>query len=290
MNSIESILEPTFQELEDLITDFAHASENEAKNLLKRINNILEGKQIQEFLDAALPEIFDVQKWWDEKAKSQGTYIGSGSLELPSDLSERVKFQITVIHWKATQQMDFVSFILDYFSGGSNIESSIRKYVNSFLKPFIRDLRKLTKTSPIPPILLEAIGGLPESGDSELDGLLQVACAKFRDPAPEAHRDAVEKLWDSWERLKDIEIHGNKKKSVDVLLSKATNNQKMRELLDEEARSLTAIGNKFRIRHFEIDTESVDSPELYNYLFHRLYALIHLLLLARKDGAIDAES
>jgi hypothetical protein len=56
----------------------------------------------------------------------------------------------------------------------------------------------------------------PLSGDDVLDELLQEACRKFKDPAPQSLQDATEKLWDSWERLKALEDR-EKKESVKIL-------------------------------------------------------------------------
>ena len=56
---------------------------------------------------------------------------------------------------------------------------------------------------------------------------------------------------------------------------------KFREALEEEARALTDIGNDLTIRHSETDREQLAKSEHVDYLFYRLYSLIHLILRLR---------
>jgi hypothetical protein len=56
-----------------------------------------------------------------------------------------------------------------------------------------------------------------QSEDSELDGMLETARRKFLDPDESARREALEKLWDAWERIKTIG-GADKKAGIDALL------------------------------------------------------------------------
>jgi hypothetical protein len=49
-------------------------------------------------------------------------------------------------------------------------------------------------------------------------------------------------------------------------------------MLENEAGELTNIGNAFQIRHSETTQERLNSTEHIDYLFHRMYSLIHLIL------------
>ena len=62
------------------------------------------------------------------------------------------------------------------------------------------------------------------------------------------------------------------------MLDKASQEQKFREILDKEAQVLTDIGNSFQIRHSEITQTPLTQNEHVDYLFHRLFALIFLVL------------
>jgi hypothetical protein len=73
---------------------------------------------------------------------------------------------------------------------------------------------------------------------------------------------------------------------VDLLLGVASEDKAFRAVLDSEARALTSIGNDFHIRHFEANRAEIARIEHYDYLFHRLFALMYLLLFSRsKDNA-----
>ena len=95
----------------------------------------------------------------------------------------------------------------------------------------------------------------------------------------------VEKLWDAWERLKTI-LPGNKKTSVRALLDSAVAEPTLRERIDQEARELTDIGNTFMIRHHETDNVPITDSHHVDYLFHRMFALILMILRVRGTSGV----
>ena len=113
--------------------------------------------------------------------------------------------------------------------------------------------------------------------DSDLDALLNAARTKFLNPHIEVRKESLEKLWDAWERLKTIEP-GNKKTSITTLLKKTSPEPIFYNRLDTEASELTEIGNQFRIRHHEIGKIPITSSDQVDYLFHRMFSLIYLIL------------
>lgn len=133
-----------------------------------------------------------------------------------------------------------------------------------------------------PPVLDEELRRAAfDTGDATLDGLLEAARARFLSPDPATRREALEKLWDAWERLKTLEPGTNKKASATALLDRAAIEPNFRDTLGQEATSLTTIGNRFRIRHSETTQVEIQSEDQVDYLFHRLLALILLLVRAR---------
>lgn len=116
------------------------------------------------------------------------------------------------------------------------------------------------------------------TGDEQLDQLLNDACAKFLSTDPQSRKESLERLWDAWERLKSLEMPRNKSVSVGMLLDRAAAQPAFREVLEREALELTKIGNSFSIRHSEVGQIPLERPEHMDYLFFRLFALIHLLL------------
>jgi len=133
-----------------------------------------------------------------------------------------------------------------------------------------------------PPVLRETLATSEfNTGDAELDTMLASARTKYLSPNPATRRESLEKLWDAWERIKTIEQAPDKKTSVVKLLDKAASESKFRKTLDAEATELTRIGNTFRIRHSETSQTPLENDTHVDYLFHRLFGLIHLLLKSR---------
>ncbi len=133
-----------------------------------------------------------------------------------------------------------------------------------------------------PPILREALTiSQFNTGDGELDAMLESARARFLNPDPQVRRESLEKLWDAWERVKTIEPAPDKKASIERFLGKAASEPKFRDMLDGEARELTRIGNTFQIRHSETSQVPLETDAHVDYLFHRLFSLIQLVLGAR---------
>ena len=142
----------------------------------------------------------------------------------------------------------------------------------------------LTEGGRIERLIPEPTGGVLRgcafrSGDSELDQLLDAARRKFVMPEENEHRDALEKLWDAWERIKTVDDLDKRTGATMMLdrLARPTQSQ-FRGLLDSEARALNSAGNSLRIRHSETTQERLEMTEQVDYLFQRMFALIHLFL------------
>jgi hypothetical protein len=131
--------------------------------------------------------------------------------------------------------------------------------------------------APLEPLVARAF---PPTGDSTLDGLLADAARRFGDPDADVRRDALEKIWDAWERVKSV-AHADKKRSVQLVLERAASEPNFRATLDAEARELTRIGNAFRIRHSETSQTAIESDSHVDYLFYRLAAMMWLILESR---------
>ncbi len=131
----------------------------------------------------------------------------------------------------------------------------------------------------VPPVLRETMAGAPiQTGDAQLDRLLEEARRRFLSPKFEERRIALEKLWDCWERIKSLEAPENKRASVAKLLEQVSPEINFRSSLEKEARELTEIGNSFHIRHSEVGQQPLSHESHIDYLFHRMYAMIMLLL------------
>lgn len=116
------------------------------------------------------------------------------------------------------------------------------------------------------------------TGDRTLDNMLDECRAKFSDRNPLMRREALERLWDAWERLKSLADPSDKKRSVKIILDAVTSVPSLRQRLETEATELNSIGNSHLIRHSEISQVPVIDVDQVDYLFHRLFAIIQLVL------------
>jgi hypothetical protein len=118
--------------------------------------------------------------------------------------------------------------------------------------------------------------------DRTLDAMLEESLTKFSDPDPLIRREALERLFDSWERIKSF-ADANKLKSIQLILDRSATEPAFREILEKEARELTQIGNSYLLRHHEVSQTPVIEVEHVDYLYHRLFAMVELII--RKNAA-----
>ena len=115
---------------------------------------------------------------------------------------------------------------------------------------------------------------LPPTRDREFDRLLVIAARKHLDPDPEVRGEGLEKLWDAFERIKTV-LDQNKRTGAERLIEMAAkeSTDAETELLRSEMRTLTEIGNTFRIRHHETRVSELTTSSS-DQLFVRMYALL----------------
>lgn len=122
----------------------------------------------------------------------------------------------------------------------------------------------------------ENIGKILEPGLREL---MDEAIALHQQANISAHRIAVEKIWDALERLKTYYTCLDKKASANKIINDISGGQAdFSSLFTSEFRSLTDIGNKFRIRHHETDKIDIIDTHYYDYFFNRCLSLIALAI------------
>jgi hypothetical protein len=135
------------------------------------------------------------------------------------------------------------------------------------------------------PVLREALSETVFlTGDPILDELLERARTNFLSRNQAVRRESLETLWDAWERIKSLEAGDDKREGIRIILDKAAAEPNFRGLLEIEALALTKIGNDYMIRHAEVNKIPVNDDEHVDFLFHRLFAAIRLLLRKSNRG------
>ncbi|MGY0402496.1 hypothetical protein [Carnobacterium jeotgali] len=85
---------------------------------------------------------------------------------------------------------------------------------------------------------------------------------------------ALEKIWDTFERLKTIYGEDKKNSAIQLINAVSKNSKRTKYLLDNEFKELTDIGNNYQIRHFENGTEPIQSDAFREYLYFRILSLV----------------
>ncbi len=114
----------------------------------------------------------------------------------------------------------------------------------------------------------EIISGINRVTESGRRDLLNEAIEKHRHPTFQAHRDVAGKIWDALERLKTYYTSLDKKDSVNRIVNDMSNGQAdYCKIFEAEFRTLTDIGNNFRIRHHETSKIDISDMRHYDYFF-----------------------
>ena len=86
----------------------------------------------------------------------------------------------------------------------------------------------------------------------------------------------LEKLWDAFERLKTY-YESNKQISGSKIVDRISESFD-KDLIDKEFKTLTTIGNDYRIRHHETNRKELSNKHI-NYFYFRMLSLIDLYLM-----------
>jgi hypothetical protein len=124
-----------------------------------------------------------------------------------------------------------------------------------------------------------------DTKDNELNKLIEEAKERF---ISNDKQIGLEKLWDAYERLKTYfsSVNGDvghkkqqkdKKASSEKLVNIISKDFDER-FINDEFKSLTNIGNNYRIRHHEVGKKEMTSEHI-NYFFFRMLTLIDLCLI-----------
>lgn len=173
---------------------------------------------------------------------------------------------------------DVIEFQFDELS--SEEKTPFKMEINASLKkdnvPFVLSdeglIEILNDYEVLSSEIIKNVDSISETG---IHDLLNEAITKHMQPTFQAHRDAVEKIWDALERLKTYYTDMNKKASVNKIVNDMAGGQAdYIALFNAEFKALTDIGNNFRIRHHE--TSKIDITDIchYDYFFNRCLSLI----------------
>lgn len=135
---------------------------------------------------------------------------------------------------------------------------------------------RIIVNSPLTKEIESAIEAITEVGTRDL---LKEAISLHRSPYPADIRNATEKIWDAFERLKTYYTEMNKRDSANrIICNMAEGREAYKRIFNNEFQELTTIGNSFRIRHHETDKVEIMDARYYDYFFNRCLSLIALAI------------
>ena len=134
------------------------------------------------------------------------------------------------------------------------------------------EVERIEETAILTEKMEKDIRSIKEPGLREL---LIMAVQKHKSPYSNDQKDAVEKIWDAFERLKTYYTNKSKRESADQIISDMSDGKDAyMELFTAEFKLLTEIGNNYRIRHHETNKIDITDIRHYDYFFNRCLALI----------------
>lgn len=137
-------------------------------------------------------------------------------------------------------------------------------------------IERIVENSPLTKEIENNFAAVHEIGTRDL---LKDAIALYKTPNPTARQDSVEKIWDAFERLKTYYTSLNKRdSSAKIVNDMANGNSNFINLFNDEFKTLTKIGNDYRIRHHETNKIDITDVRYYDYLFNRCLSLIALAI------------
>ena len=277
-------LERALEDFDDLVEDLQVVGSRSSQPVFEKLVDLLDTPPLSLLIASNVPP-FDFNAWLEQGRSTMRAQLGSATLNWPRDLGEKIAARIGCCRLGAAKEQGFLEFAWLFLSDSVNYDGRLLQFIDVVVRPLRQDLDRLAERR-LPPVALDNVfmSGFPLSGDSQLDEMLQLAIHRFRDKSPVTRKAGLEKLWDAWERLRTL-LGDDKKASIKRLLDAAADSDPMRAVLEAEATALNGIGNAFNIRHFERNKTPITRTTLDDYLFHRLSAIIQLILSSRQgDG------
>ncbi len=244
---------------------------------------------------SVIPRIEGIDTYEQQKAEDFWSHIQNeeeqaaiSDEERTYDVLDLTEFIYSYLH--DCRNSDYHGFWRHYhieFVEGNSMKESFCENINDIFRRNkiayeLSNEGKIKRTIPVSHIELFKVKH--NTKDEELNNMLNLAVDKFLSPKIEDRRIGLEKLWDAFERLKSIEYtpeDQDKRASAEaVLFNTGNDNNDFIEcvLRPEMQGSLTNIGNKFFIRHSEVDQTRIEDPAHIDYLFYRMMALVNLFL------------
>jgi len=130
-------------EAQDKLEELTQVSHQNINNVLKQyFTSINPISDVGETLISIVPKM-DFEEWYQHAMDSRGGMLGSGSMEWPINVEERLSLQYQLIQSMANDSIDVSDFAFDFTHQGSNINDSNRAFVSQVIAPFHKDMLRV---------------------------------------------------------------------------------------------------------------------------------------------------
>ncbi|WP_413453917.1 AbiJ-NTD4 domain-containing protein [Erwinia persicina] len=242
-----------------------------------------EVKDLKAALQAEIPNLD-----WPLATEVESEESSSWSREMipyvPNYLDVMDLLQFCYKHVAIPVKGDYHSYFRHYHFDDFQIEAGKEEFMAKVNTIFARNglayelLISGDITRMLSPELKQMMASINIPLEKELRSMLMRANEKIINYDVTIRYDALKELWDFWERLKSISYPTDKRESVMKLLDTAAHTSEFRSVLEIEAKALTDIGNSYFIRHTEMKQIKIQESDHIEYLYQRMFSLIHLLL------------
>lgn len=141
MNS-PALIRSALTELNNYARDVQRSSQNTVLNAVRRYVMCLGTEPLAACAHNVLPEV-DFDAWYEAALQTTGSMVGSGRLEWPPSIAERVAFQAELLRRLAGGQIDLVDYVYNFHYVENRLSTNTQQFVTQDFEPFHRDFVRL---------------------------------------------------------------------------------------------------------------------------------------------------
>jgi predicted nucleotide-binding protein len=140
-----SIDRTIFRQIENTVSDLRSAEYNTFGRHIKKLSRILHSETLEP-ISSALIEGVDLDAWIKAGEETQGSMVGSATLEWPSDPLEELGLVILLIDRFAENPDTAMDFSHTFYYAGNQLTANLQNMVAQMIVPFTRDYIDHVKT------------------------------------------------------------------------------------------------------------------------------------------------
>jgi CAP12/Pycsar effector protein, TIR domain len=147
MSNSEKLDLQVFKQVSNAITDLQRSTLQTFERPLKRLAHALHSSDLA-LVSEPLKERVDLDRFISEGEKTGGSFVGSQSLEWPTNPEDEFGLVIALVDRFAAQPNDMLGFCHTFFYSGSKAIAGVHAFAAQVLVPFVRDYQSYVDRIP----------------------------------------------------------------------------------------------------------------------------------------------